>query len=293
MARNRAREGFVRVEGGRVWYRIAGAAGRTPLLTVHGGPGAPHDYLEPLEALGAERPVVFYDQLGCGKSDRPANKALWKTGRFVRELAQVRRALGLSRVHLLGQSWGTMLAVDYTLTRPAGVESLILADPALSIPRWTRDAARYRRKLPSAMQATLARHEKAGDTACLEYQGAALAFYKRHVCRLDPWPEPLHRTLRAFGTEVYNTMWGPNEFVASGSLKNYDRTSRLREISVPTLLLCGRYDEATPESTAFDARRIRGAAMVVFEKSAHMPHLEETAKYMRVVRDFLNHVRRA
>jgi proline iminopeptidase len=292
MARSRVREGFVRVEGGRVWYRIAGAGGGIPLLTVHGGPGAAHDYLEPLEALGAERPVVFYDQLGCGKSDRPANKALWKTGRFVRELAQVRRALGLSRVHLLGQSWGTMLAVDYMLTRPAGVESLILADPALSIPRWTRDAARYRRKLPSAMQATLARHEKAGDTACLEYQGATLAFYKRHVCRLDPWPEPLHRTLRAFGNEVYNTMWGPSEFVASGSLKNYDRTSCLREIGVPTLLLCGRYDEATPESTAFYARRIRGAAMVVFEKSAHMPHLEETAKYMRVVRGFLNHVRR-
>jgi proline iminopeptidase len=293
MAGNRARKGFVRVEGGRVWYRIVGTGSGVPLLTLHGGPGAPHDYLEPLEALGDGRPVVFYDQLGCGKSDRPTDKALWRVERFVRELAQVRRALGLNRVHILGQSWGTILAVDYMLTRPAGVESLILADPAISIPRWMRDAARYRRKLPEAMQATLARHEKAGNMACLEYLGATLAFYKRHVCRLDPWPEPLHRTLRSFGTEVYSTMWGPNEFVATGTLKSYDRTSRLREISVPTLFLCGRYDEATPESTAFYARRIRGAATVVFEKSAHMPHLEETAKYLRVVRDFLRRLRRA
>lgn len=293
MARRRVREGFVRVDGGRVWYRIAGGGERAALITLHGGPGAPHDYLEPLEALGDERPVLFYDQLGCGKSDRPTNKALWRIGRFVKELAQIRNALRLDRVHILGQSWGTMLAVDYMLTRPTGVESLILADPAISIPRWTKDAARYRRKLPKPVQTVLERHEKSGDTGCLEYQAATLAFYKRHVCRLDPWPEPLHRTLRGLGAEVYNTMWGPNEFVATGTLKNYDRSARLNEIGVPALFLCGRHDEASPESTAFYRRRVRDAEMMVFEDSSHMPHLEETAKYVRVVRDFLRRAERA
>lgn len=287
MAKSRARQGYLKVEGGRVWYRIAGAGTGVPLVILHGGPGAPHDYLQPLEALGRERPVVFYDQLGCGRSDRPTAKSLWKVGRFVRELAEVRRALGLDRVHILGQSWGTMLAADYLLTRPAGVVSVIFADPAISIPRWIADANRLRRKLPKEVQVTLTRHEKDGDTSCLEYDAASFEFYKRHVCRLSPWPKPMHQMLRRVGNEVYNTMWGPNEFAATGTLKSYDRTARLREIAVPTLFVCGRYDEATPESTAFYARQVRGAEMVVFEKSAHMPHLEETAKYLRVIRDFL------
>ncbi len=286
----RAREGFVKVEGGRAWYRIVGNGGGIPLITLHGGPGAPHDYLEPLEALADERPVVFYDQLGCGKSDRPSNRKLWRVERFVKELAQLREALKLKRAHILGQSWGTMLAVDYLLTRPSGVASAILADPAISIPRWIADANRLRRKLPASVRATLDRHEKTGDLGCLEYQAATLAFYKRHVCRLDPWPEPMERMMRGIGGEVYSAMWGPNEFVATGALKTYDRSARLKEISLPTLFLCGRYDEGTPESTAFYRRRIRGAEMVVFEKSSHMPQLEEPAKYLRVVRDFLSRV---
>ena len=284
----RAREGFVRVEGGRVWYRVVGSGGGIPLITLHGGPGAPHDYLEPLEALADERPVVFYDQLGCGKSDRPSDKKLWRVERFVKELAQLRRALKLDRAHILGQSWGTMLAVDYLLTRPAGVASVILADPAISIPRWIADANRLRGKLPKSVRDALSSHEQSGDIGCLEYQAATLAFYKRHVCRLDPWPPAMERMLRGIGGEVYSAMWGPNEFVATGSLKNYDRSARLREIDIPTLFLCGRYDEATPESTAFYRRQVRGAEMVIFEKSSHMPQLEELAKYLRVVRDFLN-----
>ena len=286
----RAREGFVPVEGGRVWYQIVGDGKGTPLITLHGGPGAPHDYLEPLEALGNERPVIFYDQLGCGKSDRPDNPKLWRVERFVKELAQLRVALKLDRVHLLGQSWGTMLAVDYLLTKPAGVASAILADPAISIPRWIADANRLRRKLPKSVRDTLDRHEKSGDLGCLEYQAATLAFYKRHVCRLDPWPEPMERMMRGIGGEVYSAMWGPNEFVATGSLKTYDRSARLKELSLPTLFLCGRYDEGTPESTAFYRRQVRSAEMVVFEKSSHMPQLEEPAKYLRVVRDFLHRV---
>src|SRR5438105_3799139 len=154
--------GYIAVEGGRVWYRIVGEerAG-IPLLVLHGGPGYPHDYLEPLERLADERPVIFYDQLGCGRSDRPPDKTLWRAARFVRELAQVREALRLDTVHLYGHSWGTMLAVDHLLSG-AMAASLILASPALSIPRWLGDAAAYRSALPPDIQSTLARHEAAG-----------------------------------------------------------------------------------------------------------------------------------
>ena len=143
--RSRTREGMIAVPGGRVWYQILGARSKAiPVLTLHGGPGVPHDYLEPLGALGGERPVIFYDQLGCGNSDKPDDESLWTIPRFVDELAVVRESLELEKVHLLGHSWGTMLAADYMLRkRPKGVMSLVLSGPALSATRWTADTRAY------------------------------------------------------------------------------------------------------------------------------------------------------
>jgi proline iminopeptidase len=285
-----ATEGYIAVEGGNVWYRIDGEE-RTgvPLLTLHGGPGYPHDYLEPLERLADERPVIFYDQLGCGKSDRPDDAALWQIDRFVRELAQVREALRLDRMHLFGHSWGTMLAVDY-LFSGASVTSLILASPALSIPRWLADADVYRATLPTETQEILARLEAAGATNTAEYRDATMEYYRRYLCRMDPWPEPMDRSHEASSGEVYLEMWGPSEFHATGNLRDYDRTGRLHEIAVPTLYTCGRYDEATPQTTAAYQHLTPGAAVSVFEQSAHMPHLEETESYLALIRDFLHRV---
>jgi proline iminopeptidase len=281
---------MIAVTGGRVWYQIVGTGDAIPLLTLHGGPGFPHNYLLPLAALADERPIVFYDQLGCGRSDRPDNLHLWRADRFVEELATVRQALGLDRIHLLGQSWGTMLATDYMLTQPAGVISLILASPPLSIPRWLADAARYRAALPTKIQAILARHEATGTTDSAEYEEATMVYYRRHVCRLEPWPEPLERTLAEVGWPVYHAMWGPNEFFMTGNLKDYDRTDRLGEITVPTLFTCGRYDEATPEATAWYQSLVPGAEVAIFEQSSHLTHLEEPETYLATIRAFLRRV---
>jgi proline iminopeptidase len=280
--------GYIPVEGGGVWYKIVGA-GTTgiPLLTLHGGPGYPHDYLEPLEQLAGERPVIFYDQLGCGRSDRPADRTLWRVDRFVRELAQVRQALGLERIHLFGHSWGAMLAVDYLLSG-ASAASLILASPALSIPRWMADAAQLRKTLPADVQETLARHEAAGTTDTLRYRDATMQYYHLYLCRMDPWPEPMNRSHEASSGAVYREMWGPSELYATGNLIDYDRTDRLREIAVPTLYTCGCYDEATPEATAWYRSLTPTAEMLVFERSAHMPHLEETGTYLAALRAFLS-----
>jgi proline iminopeptidase len=281
------REGFVTVTGGRVWYKIVGSGRATPLLLLHGGPGFPGNYLTPLEAISSERPVIFYDQLGCGKSDRPADKSLWKVERFVEELGQVRKALGLRNVHIMGHSWGTMLATDYLLTRPVGVVSVILAGPALSIKRWMSDADKLRTALPKEVQDTLARHEREGTTQSEEYQTASQAYLQRYVCRINPLPEELADSIAGEGHEVYETMWGPSEFYATGNLKDYDRSDRLKEISVPTLFTCGRYDEATPESTAWYQSLVPKSKLVVFENSAHMTMLEERDRYIETVRSFL------
>src|SRR6266446_2353803 len=143
----RVKEGYVNVTGGKVWYEIVGAGDAIPLIVLHGGPGFTHDYMEPLGALCKERPVVFYDQLGAGKSGRPHDKSLWRIERFVKELGQLRKQLGLKRTHILGQSWGTMLLTDYALTQPDGVVSLIFSDPLCSVSEFLRDADTYLKEL--------------------------------------------------------------------------------------------------------------------------------------------------
>lgn len=278
---------FVDVPGGRIAVRRISGGGGTPLLVLHGGPGMASDYLEPLAALAKERPVVFYDQLGCGRSDRPRDPSLWRVDRFVEEVRRVREALDLSSVVLLGHSWGGCLAATYALTGPSGLAGLILASPLLSTDRWLEDAAVLRAELPPEVRAVLDRHEAMGSTDCPEYLAAALAFYKRHLCRLDPWPEALERTWGNMGTEVYVSMWGPTEFNATGSLRGYDLTSDLPRISVPTLFTCGRHDEARPATVEGFRDLVPGATLAVFEQSSHTPHLEEPERYLEVVGSFL------
>ncbi len=285
-------KGFVPVTGGRVWYQILGSGSSTPLIILHGGPGFPHDYLEPLGALSEERPVAFYDQLGCGRSDGPDAPTFWRIDRFVDELRQLRTALELDRVHILGHSWGAMLATDYVVSGAAGIAGLILASPPLSIPRWVDDARALRLTLPADVQEVLRRHEVAGTTDAEEYQTASREFYQRYVWRLDPLPEAVARARSGANHAVYGFMWGPNEFSVTGTLADYDRTARLGEIRVPTLFTCGRYDEATPGATAWYHRLVPGSEMVIFEESAHLPHLGESERYVQVVRDFLRRAER-
>lgn len=283
-------EGYIDVEGGRVWYRISGSGSETPLLLLHGGPGAPSYYLNPLESVSADRPVIFYDQLGAGRSDRPTDPSLWTVNRFVRELADVREALGLDEVHILGHSWGSMLAVDYMLTNPEGVKSLILASPALSVRRWAEDAERLIAKMPDELQQAIKHHEAAGTTDDPEYQEATMEYYKRYLSRSDPWSDDLNLAFENFNTEIYGLMWGPSEFTATGTLKDYEREDVLPDLDLPVLFTAGRYDEATPETLQHFQSLVPDSEIAIFENSAHMTMLDEPQKYTAVVRQFLKQV---
>src|SRR5689334_7152224 len=189
------REGFIPVTGGKVWYKRVGATTKTPLLTLHGGPGFPHDYLEPLAALADERSVVFFDQLGCGRSDRPSDDGLWTLARSLEEVECVRSELKLENFHLLGSSWGGLLGIEYALTRPLGPQRLALSGPLVSVPRWNADAPGLKAQLPADVLATIDWHEERGFIDCPEYTAATLVFWKRHVCRLERWPDELERSL--------------------------------------------------------------------------------------------------
>jgi len=283
-------EGHIDVEGGRVWYRIVGSGNETPLLLLHGGPGAPSYYLTPLEMVAQDRPVIFYDQLGAGRSDKPADPTLWRVDRFVDELALVRETLNLDEVHILGHSWGSMLAVDYMLTNPKGVKSLILASPALSVRRWSEDAKRLIALLPEVIQRTIEKHEDAGTTDAPEYQEAVMEYYKRYLSVSDPWSPHLEKTSENISTEVYGLMWGPSEFAATGSLSTYERESVLPGLDLPVLFTAGRYDEATPETVGHFHNLVPNSRLVIFENSAHMTMLDEADAYIKTVREFLDDV---
>ena len=283
-------EGYIPVTGGKIWYKMIGRGMEgIPVLVVHGGPGVSHDYLEPLEALAGERPVIFYDQLGCGNSDNPDDKSLWTVERFVEELHQIRKALGLRKVHIIGQSWGTALAVEYILSRqPEGVVSLVLSGPLLSASRWIEDQKAYISKLPKNLQKSIQQGEDSGDFTSHQYQEAMMEYYKIHVCRLARWPDCLKRSFEKINFPLYEYLWGPSEFTVTGVLKNYERIDRLKEIKVPVLFTCGSYDEATPETTKYYQSHLHGSQIFVFDDASHEHHLEKPQEYLKIVRDFFD-----
>lgn len=283
-------EGKIPYKGYETWYRIAGEGeepGKLPLLALHGGPGAAHDYLESLDAMTATgRRVIYYDQLGCGRSALPEKKPeMWTVELYVEEVDAVRLALGLERIHLLGQSWGGMLAMEYMLTQPKGIASLTIASSPASMKQWVAEANRLRKLLPPDVQATLEKHEADGTTDHPDYVAATQVFYDRHLCRKLPYPPYLQRSFDflASNGEVYNTMNGPNEFHVVGTLKDWDIIDRLPEINAPTLVTSGKYDEATPLIAGTVYVGIPGARWVPFDNSAHSSHIEEADRYMEVL----------
>jgi proline-specific peptidase len=286
-------EGFVSFRGLRTWYRSIGRSrdGKLPVLVLHGGPGAAHDYLESLELLATEhgRQVVFYDQLGCGRSDR-GDESLWTVETYVDEVGVVRGELGLDHIHLFGNSWGGMLALEYALTRPSGVASLVVASSPSSMRQWVEETARLRAQLPDGVRAVLDEHEAAGTTDSAEYAAACEAFYRRHVCRLDEWPDYVNRTMQFIAEhgDVYRFMNGPSEFHVVGTIKDWDVTDRLHEVELPALVISGEHDEATPLINRTVAEGLSNAESVIVPGASHMAHAEDPAGYCRILDAFMS-----
>jgi proline iminopeptidase len=283
-------EGRLGVPGGRVWYRRLGAGDATPLLMLHGGPGAGSDYIAPLgEALASDRPVVFWDQLGCGRSDAPDDTSLWTLDRFVAEVDAVRDALGLDRIDLFGQSWGGWLAIEYMTRGTTGVERLVLASTSASTREFTDAARLLIEALPEPHRTTLIEGGERGAYDTPEYEAAMTEFYRRHLCRMDPWPAALRASIANLdGNAVYAYMNGPTEFDVIGTLVGWDRTADLGRIDVPTLITVGRHDEIPPSCAETLRAGIPDARVVVLEHSGHISHLEEPETYLRAMRGFLS-----
>jgi proline iminopeptidase len=292
--RDRSESRFLPVDGYKIYIRTFGARNRGPtLLCLHGGPGGTHDYLLPLADLARfGYRVVFYDALGCGRSDLPSGTDLYTLEHDLFVLEEVRRSLGEDRVHLMGSSYGGMLALAYACRRSEKLLSLNSTGGLCDVPFANREQKRLIRGLPKKTQAILRKYETRGEFNHPEYETAMMQFYRRHVCRLWPWPPDLESALTRISRPVYYTMNGPNEFTILGNIKDIDFSSDLHRISVPSLILHGRYDEVTPAVGERIHREIPGSLFHVFPRSSHVSFWEERADYLRLVRTFMRDAER-
>jgi len=282
--------GFIQVPGGRVWYNVTGTGHRTPLLVLHGGPGGSSYYLKPLGALGDDRPVIFYDQLGGGHSDRPMDSTLWTMDRYVQELVAVRNALGLERVHILGHSFGTLILADYMKTKPKGVRSVVFASPVLDVPGYVEDVNVLLKQEPDSIQRTIADAEKNGTTNSAAYQSAMMAFYHEHIARKEPWSADIDSTMTQLNPGPYIYMQGPSEFTITGTLKSYNQTGVLKDIGVPTLFMSGQYDEVVPSRAESFQKMTPDSKVEIVPNAAHFMMQDEPDVTVRILRDWLRKV---
>ena len=280
-------EGRITVEQGyTIAYRVYGTGTRT-LVGLHGGPGPSSAYIARLnEVLGDDMRLVLYDQLGSGDSDWPDDPSLWQVQRFIDEVETVRTALDLGVVSLYGQSWGGMLALAYTLQYPANVEALVLSNTYANGTAYLLDISDHRVSLGAARHAAMLRHEGAGTLDDPEYLDAVAELYARHVFRTSPYDAEASRAgLKKIDEQYFPAMgpayalWGPHEFMGTGPQAHYDITDRLPEIGVPALIVCGWFDELTPERCSRPlAEGIPDNEYVVFGNSSHLTILEKEAE---------------
>ena len=276
------------VDGHRVVAYSFGQGDET-VFCLNGGPGLACDYLREAHSCLADRGyrVVAFDQLGTGASDRPTDPSLWTIGRYVAETEAVRRALGLGRVHLLGHSWGGWLGIDYALAHPEALKTVILADTNADMPHLISELERLRAALGPETVAMMQAHEAEGSIDHPEYLAAITILDHRHVCRLAEWPAPVKRSVEGWNKAPYLAMQGPNEFLFTGNLKEWNRVPDLHRITVPVLIVVGRHDELTPACALRMKLHLPDAELAVLPNSSHMPFYEEPEAYYPVLLGFL------
>ena len=278
----------VSVDGYTVKVYSFGTGDET-LLCLNGGPGLPCDYIRDCHSWISDKgyKVIAYDQLGCGQSDKPKDKQLWNVKRYANELNTIIEALNLNNIHLLGQSWGTILGLEYAVTYPNVVKSMIMDNGVSDVPHLISELNRLRQALGSETVKMMLRHEAEGTLDHPEYQAAITILNYRHVCRLDEWPESIHASLNDWNMDVYETMQGPNEFLYIGNLKEWNRINEMKDVKTNTLITVGMHDELPPSCALKMNNALSNSIIKVFKNSSHMPFYEEPDKYFKTLINFI------
>ena len=278
--------------GYKVWTQRVGD-GEIKLLTLHGGPGCSHEYFESFENYLPQEGIqfIYYDQLGSYMSDQPDDPSLWVRERFVEELEEVRQALGLEDFYVVGNSWGGMLTIEYTLKYPKSLKGIVISNMTASIPSYVEYITELRNQMPDEVRSVLEKYEAAGDYHNPEYEKTMVDhLYTKHICRLDPWPDAVKRTFEHLSTQVYYTMNGDNEFFINGNIQDWDRWEELKTIAVPVLIPVGEFDSMSPKQILEMEKRMPRARAVICPGGSHLAMWDSEEVYHRELIRFIREV---
>lgn len=286
-----AEEKFVQVLGLKIYTKTFRAIDEfATLLTMHGGPGMSHDYLLSLADLSEEGvTVVFYDQFGCGRSEEPSDRTKFTIDYGVEEAEELRKKLfGDKKVFLMGSSYGGALSLAYSLKYQDRLKGLIVTGGLASTPLTVREMHRLIDELDPKSRDAIHKYEPLGEFTNPDYLAGVNAFYRKHLIRMDTWPEEVSRTME-FGEKrnVYSVMNGPNEFTITGTIKDWDISDNLPVIKIPTLITVGEYDEVTPTVAQQIHNGIKGSQLEVMKGCSHLSMWEDRDAYNRLLYDFI------
>lgn len=284
----KAGEGYVNVKGGKIWYRILGEGKKTPILMLHGGPGGTSKSFYQFASLGEERPVIIFDQLGSGRSDYHTDTTLLKVENFVEQVEALKTSLGLKEFYLHGHSWGTALALEYYLKYPKGIKAIIFNSPYFNTSLWKADADTLISTLPDSIQLAIKTGEKNHDYESPAYKNANEVFSKNFGVRKTRLTSELDTSTAKGSTFIYNYMWGPTEFTATGTLINYNRVQSLKTIKVPTLFITGEFDEARPVTVRYFQSLVPHSKFVMIEGAGHGTMHDNKSQNISAIKTFLD-----
>jgi proline iminopeptidase len=285
---------LVPVVGGKykVWTKKIGS-GPIKVLLLHGGPGFTHEYLEAMESFLPQAGIemYYYDQLGCGNSDQPDDPSLWTLPRYLEEVEEVRKGLGLDNFVLYGHSWGGVLAIEYALYHQRHLRGLVISNMTAGIQSLLRHLDVIKQQLPPATLASLQKLEAAQAYDAPEYEQIMMEhLYPKVICRTTPWPDAVERVFRHANQKIYNQMQGKSEFLVTGNLKDWERWDRLHEIKVRTLTIGAKYDEMDPEDMKKMAKLMPRGSSVICEEGSHLCMWDAQAYYFEHLLKFLKTV---
>jgi proline iminopeptidase len=288
----KAGEGYVHVKGGKIWYRILGEGKLIPILMLHGGPGGTSRSFYQFAALGDDRPLILFDQLGSGRSDHHTDSSLLTVDNFVEQVAAIKSALKLKEFYLHGHSWGTALALEYYLKYPTGIKAIVFNSPYFSTALWEADADTLISTLPDSIQRAIKTGEQNHNFESAAYKNANEVFSRNFGIRKTRLTSELDTATYQSNKFIYNYMWGPTEFTATGTLINYDRVQSLKTIKVPTLFITGEFDEARPATVKYFQGLVHNARYVLIEGAGHGTMHDNKIENLSAIKTFLEEVDR-
>ncbi len=279
--------GYIEVEGGKIWYGIMGEGDKTPLLCMHGGPGGTSRGYFNLSEIAKERPVIMFDQLGSGRSDNHQDTSLLKVDKLRAQVLAVKEELDLGEFYLVGGSWGAALALEYYSHYPEGVKGIVFNSPYFSTSIWTADADILIASLPDTIQTAIRNAERDSAFNTESYDAANRYFASQHGRRKEYVKHPYDTVPSSRNSFIYNYMWGPSEFTATGTLRNYENAENLTRVNVPTLFTTGEFDEARPETVERLSQLVNDSRYVMIPDAGHSTLNDNRAALVKAIQSFI------